>query len=264
MIGALVISHGSRRAAWVRLVDDAVRQAGAVSPFPVESAYLELVPGRLIQDGIDRLESQGVTELIVVPLFVSSGSTHLEEIAWALGVRPVCRFETELTPLRVSARVHLCLPIDADEDMVEILYENVLPLSQHPPEELVLVVGHGSSLPGFRDVWRRMLCETAALLRARGGFAAADGVMLLPDEAGEKLKYWRERRPELAAIAVPLFVGEGYFTEQVIPARLGGYDVRYNGRSLLPHPLLPRWMTRRIEAKAKELGMDDQAGETHL
>ncbi len=48
-IGVLIISHGSRNREWVRLVDEAV-------------------------------ERMSVTEMIVVPLFVSSGSKHVEEI----------------------------------------------------------------------------------------------------------------------------------------------------------------------------------------
>jgi len=264
MIGVLVISHGSRDAEWVRLVDEAIEPLRETLPYPVYGAYLELVEGRLIQDGIDALERLGAMDLIVVPLFVSSGSTHLEEIAWALGASPTCRFETDLTPFRVSARVHLCAPIDADDDVIEILYEKIAPLSQQPADELVLVVGHGSASKGFHRVWRDMLERAAERLRARGGFAAADVIMLLPDQVAWKMKLWRRRRPDLAPIVAPLFVSEGYFTEKVIPSRFHGYDVRYNGRSLLPHPLLSRWMTRRVEAKAKELASDDQASETHL
>jgi len=264
MIGVLVISHGSRNAEWVRLVDEAIEGLRTGVPYPVYGSYLELVDGRLIQDGIDALEGLGVRELIVVPLFVSSGSTHIEEISWALGARATCRFETDLTPFRVSARVSMCAPIDADEDVIEILYEKMLPLSRHPSDELVLVVGHGSVLKGFHRVWRDCLERAASRLQARGGFAAADAVMLLPDQVEWKLRRWRRRRPELTPIVAPMFVSEGYFTDKVIPSRFRGYDVRYNGRSLLPHPLLPRWMARRVEAKAKELETDGQASETHL
>jgi len=253
MIGVLVISHGSRDETWVRQVEEAVAPLRERFPYPVYCAYLELVEGRLIQDGIDALEAAGATELIVLPLFVSSGSTHLEEIAWALGVRPTCRFETDLTPFRLRANVRLCAPIDADDECIDILYEKLLPLSVDPSGELVFVVGHGSALPGFHATWRGVLEDAAAKLRARGGFAAADGVMLLPDQVRWKMKLWRKRRPELRVVLAPFFVSEGYFTEKVIPKRFEGYDVRYNGRALLPHPMLTRWMARRIAEMVKEL-----------
>ncbi|MBW7459714.1 CbiX/SirB N-terminal domain-containing protein, partial [Paenibacillus sepulcri] len=127
--GVLVISHGSREADWVRLVDDAVESAASlvkqplasgqtqagISPIvqgssslstaagkrlemaaasggqtvPVVSSFLEIVEGRLIQDGIDKLEAEGVTDIYVLPLFVSSGSTHVDDIAQAFGQAPV-------------------------------------------------------------------------------------------------------------------------------------------------------------------------------
>lgn len=266
MIGALVISHGSRNGEWVRLVDEAVEPLRSAFDFPIYSAFLEIVEGRLIQDGIDALEREGVTELIVLPLFVSSGSTHIEEIAWALGAKETCRCETDLERFRVRANVRLCAPIDADDEVVDILYEKMKPLSVRPSEELVLVVGHGSVVKGFHAVWRGVLAAAAEKLRVRGGFAASDTVMLLPDQVHWKMKWWQTRRPELRVIVAPFFVSEGYFTEKVLPTRFEGYDVRYNGQSLLPHPLLSRWMQRRIEERVKELAKDGQgqANETHL
>jgi sirohydrochlorin ferrochelatase len=264
MIGILIISHGSRNTDWVRLVDDAIAPLASIFSYPVISSFLEIVEGRLIQDGIDELERLGVTEMIVVPLFLSSGSTHVEEIAWALGVKETCRCDTDMEPFRIASKAHLCEPIDADDDVIDILYEKLRPLSRDPSRELVVIVGHGSIVRGFHSVWRRVLDTAAEKLRARGGFAEADGLMLLPDQVSWKLQAWRKRRPELTVLAAPFFVSEGYFTEKVIPERFEGYDVRYNGRSLLPHPLLSQWMERRIAEKVKELGTDGQESETHL
>ena len=73
--GVLIISHGSQEKTWVESVDDAISRLNLPDTLPVEAGFLELVEGRLIQDGINRLEAQGVTDLLVVPLFVSSGST---------------------------------------------------------------------------------------------------------------------------------------------------------------------------------------------
>lgn len=256
-VGVLVISHGSRNREWVRLVDQAIEPLRTVLEVPVVGAFLEIVEGRLIQDGIDSLESQGVTDIIAVPLFISSGSGHVEEISWALGAKHHCKVETDLEPFRLSSRVHLCGPIDDDPDIVDILYEKMVPLSQDPDREIIFVVGHGSILEGFHEVWRSMLERIAQRLREKGGFAAADGAMLLPNQIPWKLKLWRQKHPEWAVIVVPLFVSEGYFTEKVIPARFEGYDVRYNGRSLLPHPYLTHWMERRIAEKLEEIGKHD-------
>ena len=111
--GVLVISHGSRDEGWVQLVEDAVNAVRMPANVPMYASYLELVEGRLIQDGIDQLsKGQGVTDIIVVPLFVSSGSTHIDEISYALGVIAEPLLETDMEPLDIKARIHFTSPID--------------------------------------------------------------------------------------------------------------------------------------------------------
>lgn len=244
--GVLVISHGSRSAEWVRLVDEAVAGVRPFDGVPIRSSFLEIVEGRLIQDGIDELERQGVTDLIVVPLFVSSGSTHVDEIRYALGDLPAPSVATGLKPFRRNARVHVTPPMDDDPAVARIVYEKLRGLSERPERENVLLVGHGSGEADFYRRWRRGMESVAAQLKELGGFARVEAAALLPDEAAETGKRLREREPERALLVAPLFLSEGYFTEQVIPQRLAGLDYRYNGKAMLPHPLVSDWMERQI------------------
>lgn len=253
--GILVISHGSRSADWVRLVDEAVAHVRAPGGMPVFSSFLEIVEGRLIQDGIDALEAEGVTDLIVVPLFVSSGSTHIDEISYALGVQPEPILETDMTPFLRSAQVHMASPIDDHPLIAELVWEKVRELSLRPEREVLLLIGHGSIEKGFHLRWRRMLERLAARVREIGGFAEADVAMLLPDQTASKLRQWRERRPECDVVAAPLFLSEGYFTSTVIPSRLEGDGrIKYNGRALLPSPLISRWMEEQIDSVLERAG----------
>jgi sirohydrochlorin ferrochelatase len=240
--GVLVISHGSRNAEWVRLVDEAVADVAIPAQIPIESSFLEIVEGRLIQDGIDRLEDSGVTDLIVIPLFVSSGSTHIDEIAYALGVVSEPRLTTDLEPFRIRAAVHFCSPIDDDPISAEILYHKIQELSQQPASEIVLLVGHGNIEKGFHLKWRQGLESLAEQLKKRGHYAEVDVAMLLPDQVVRKMKWWQNHKPDHTVIIAPLFLSEGYFTEKVIPSRLEGFSYRYSGKSMLPSPLISRWM----------------------
>lgn len=245
--GVLVISHGSRSPHWVRLVDEAVQAVRRPSDVPICSAFLEIVEGRLIQDGIDSLERQGVTELLVLPLFVSSGSTHLDEIQYAFGLREQPTLETELEPFRLDARVWFGGTLDEDADTVaRMLMDQLQPLSHRPEREKVLVIGHGSAEEGFHERWRQGLDRIAGRLQTLGGFARAEGAMLLPDEAAERLARLSGDGSGEGVLVAPLFLSEGYFTEQVIPQRLTGQDYRYNGRAMLPHPLITGWMERQL------------------
>lgn len=247
--GVLIISHGSRDGTWVRLVREAC--AGMALPpdlagAPVECSFLELVDGFLIQDGIDRLEQAGVTDIIVVPLFLSSGSTHVAEIKWALGLREKPALPTDLARFRVRARLHMTEPIDDDPEIARVIADKLRPLSDRPAGELVLLVGHGSDEAPFRRLWERGLAGLAERVKAIGGYAAADYAMLLPDQTGRKMREWLGRRPDLAVIVAPVFLSEGYFTSRVIPRRFAGFPHRYGGRALLPSPRVSEWMARRV------------------
>lgn len=257
--GLLIISHGSRDTEWVRLVREAVTAVKLpkdIEDAPMECSFLELVKGCLIQDGIDRLERHGVTDIIAIPLFVSSGSTHIDEIGWALGTKDQPELETDLERFQVQANVHLCSPIDDDPEIAELLAEKLRPISEAPEREIVLIVGHGSKEKGFHARWRRGLVSLARQVQAIGGFAETDTAMLLPDQTVCKMKVWRERRPELDILIAPLFLSEGYFTNQVIPSRMEGFRYRYAGAALLPSPYITRWMERRIASKLDSITAD--------
>lgn len=243
--GVLMISHGSRDDAWVSLVDEAVQGISLREDLPVAVSFLELVEGRLIQDGIDALEAEGVTDILVVPLFVSSGSTHIDEIAYALGVKPEPELETDLELFTVSANVHYGNPVDDDPDIAVILWDKLRELSVHPQRETILLVGHGSVHDGFRQRWEQGIASLAQRVGQVSGVAAADYALLNPDSVRSKAEYWRQQGHEV--LVAPLFLSEGYFTKRVIPQRLEGVGYRYSGRTLLPHPLFPRWIERQVE-----------------
>lgn len=248
--GVLVISHGSREETWVELVDEAVRELAKDVDVPVVASYLELVEGRLIQDGIFALEGQGVTDMLVIPLFVSSGSTHVDEIAYALGVKAVPDKETDLEPFEVKARVHLGNPVDDDPDIAVMVWDKVRDLSYDPPSEVILLVGHGSRHESFRARWELGIESLARRVAGVSG-TSTDSALLNPGNIREKAAEWKERGYEV--IVAPLFLSEGYFTEKVIPDRLEGLSCRYSGRTLLPHPLLPQWMLRQVRTLLETL-----------
>ncbi|MCH1639882.1 cobalamin biosynthesis protein CbiX [Paenibacillus timonensis] len=247
--GVLVISHGSPDEHWVALVEAAVAEAAVDLPagLPLACAFLETVEGRLmIQDGIDRLESQGVTDMIVIPLFVSSGSTHIDEIAYALGVKDTPEKETDLERFRVSARVFFGDPIDDGPLVAAMVWDKVKRLSVRPEQEVLLLVGHGSVHPGFLQRWERGMASLAAQAGELAGLAGgADYALLNPDSVRSKMRYWSEQRG-MDVIVAPLFLSAGYFTKVTIPKRLEGLAHRYSGEALLPHPLAARWMSQQI------------------
>jgi len=250
--GVLVVSHGSRDEAWVRLVDETVAAARVPEGVAICGAFLELVEGRLIQDGIDRLEAQGVTDMLVVPLFVSSGSGHVDEIAWAFGARPAPAVPTDLEPFRVRARVRFGRPIGDDPDVAAVVRDKIRPLSVDPAREALLLVGHGQAAEPLDRLWRAELSALAERVRRLAGFATADFATMLPDRVGEAMERLARARPGCDVLVAPLFLSEGYFTRHALPERLAAYPHRYRSCALLPHPLMTRWLERTIEQGLEE------------
>ena len=157
--------------------------------------------GRLIQDGIDELEARGVDEMFVLPLFVSSGSTHVDDIRQAFGLPPAAFREGELEPFRVRARVTVGLPIDDDPIIAELIADNVRELSIAPEREALLLIAHGSRERGLNRIWRDGMRKLAARVRELGGFARAETAMLLPDQAACVMRALTKRQARAGGAA---------------------------------------------------------------
>ncbi|MCD4810665.1 MAG: CbiX/SirB N-terminal domain-containing protein, partial [Methanosarcinales archaeon] len=83
--GILVIAHGSPGEDWCAPVRDAVAEVDL--PYPVELGFLEFVPNETINFAVERLDDAGVTKIIAIPLFISSHSSHIQEIEYVVGLR---------------------------------------------------------------------------------------------------------------------------------------------------------------------------------
>jgi sirohydrochlorin cobaltochelatase len=53
-------------------------------------------------------------------------------------------------------------------------------------------------------------------------------------------------------LVLPLFLSEGYFTDQLIPSRLEGLKVEYFKSAYLPDPGVSRWMEAMVEELKKK------------
>lgn len=242
--GVLVIAHGSRDENWVQLVDAALQRLRTIFPgVPVTAGYLELVDGRLIPDGVRWLEGQGVTDIVAVPLFVSSGSTHIDEIQWALGVKAEPALETDLARVHTACRVHICPPMDDHPLIAEIVAERARALAENPAREVLVLVGHGSEHPGFRERWEGLLERLTRRVGQAVGFAKATYATFHPDTLRDRVAEAARRG---RVVVVPLFLSAGYFTRTVIPQKLAGLSYAYSGEAYLPHENVYRWLEETV------------------
>lgn len=237
--GVLVISHGSSNASWVSQVDECIKQVKLT--VPVVASFLEMVDGRTIADGIKQLEELGVSKIVAVPLFVSSGSTHIEEIRYLLGLTDNPRIAMREEPIAHQAEIQFVEPMNDHPLVMDILEEKANAL----PADRILLVGHGSDLPRFQAKWEQVAGAIAEKLQARVPASSVSYAFTLPDNLKSRLI---EESQQGSVFLLPLFLSEGYFTKKKIPSRVEGLSYLYEGKTYLPHPNITRW----IEAVAKE------------
>jgi sirohydrochlorin cobaltochelatase len=241
--GVLVISHGSRNASWIQKVHELVSQVGTA--LPIEATFLDMVEGYGIRDGAERLEAQGVQEILAVPLFVSSGSTHLNEIQYMLGLIPEPAIETELRPFSMKARITWAGPMDDHQEVRDILRDRIKEVSIDPAEETLMLVGHGSDIPGFKEKWLSLLERCASDLGSEMSFKRAAYATIHPDTVRERAVQAAERG---RLVVIPLFLSTGYYTDRVIPLKLSGIPHHYSGRAYLPDNRVAAWIEQRISS----------------
>ncbi|WP_134701430.1 sirohydrochlorin chelatase [Ammoniphilus sp. YIM 78166] len=246
--GILVISHGSRDQGWVEMIEHAVALAG--TDYPTETAFLELVAGKSIEDGVRKLESEGINRILVVPLFLTMGSTHLHEIQYALGLLPESPIPTDLERIHPRAHMVWCSPLESHPYVLAILEERIQQISVEPSQEILLLIGHGSDVEGFHERWEKLLSNITSRLQKRFGFLHATHATFHPDNI-------QERAQALAShgslIVLPFFMSEGYFTKSAIPRRLRGLQTLYEGHALLPHALVSAWIQNSVRSCDKEV-----------
>lgn len=240
-LAVLVIAHGSPRSEWNAMVDQAVKEARL--PIAVRVGFLSNVPERSIPLELAALEKDGARTVIVVPLFISAGSTHLNEIRYMLGLIPVPDIDTELRPIQTNAELIWCSPLDDADQAAHIWEVRLLELLQRPEQEVLLVIGHGSHVGGFRERWQSLLQAAASRLKQSYGLRQAAYATLLPDTVATTAASLAEQG---RLLVLPLFISEGYFTQKAIPAKLQGLNYVYSGKTYLPHPLMADWIKQTV------------------
>jgi len=83
-VGVLILAHGGKHSSWDETVKNATE--ALKQNYIVEVAFGMANPTTL-QDGIDKLESQGVTTIVVIPLFISSYSPIIRQNEYLFGIR---------------------------------------------------------------------------------------------------------------------------------------------------------------------------------
>jgi sirohydrochlorin ferrochelatase len=250
--GVLVVAHGDRRDDW----NEGVRRV--IAPlrdrYVVELAFLYPVPGESLQEGIDRLEAQGVDTILAIPLLASSYSEHFEELEYVLGLRDTVSSVTEAhTPVDVKTPIRLGRAIDSSPTVAKILERRAGKLSIDPPREALVLVGHGPNSEDYNRHWLRHMDTMGSAIQRELGFRRTHSRTLRDDappdirEAASRalrLVVERESR-DGSVLIVTLLISHGE-VQSGIKERLKGLTYSIADEGLATDPMIGIWVEEEI------------------
>lgn len=261
-IGTIVVAHGGGPE-WNAQVEAVLRDVRL--PGPVGVSFL-MGPGakaHRFQDVVSDLVRQGATEVVVVPMLVSSHSGHYEQIRYL--ARAVDSIDSRMMHhLHLSgiARAPAGIPIrltaamDDAPEVAEVLASRALALAKAPKEQALFLVGHGPNGAEDYAAWMDNLRRIADSVRARTGFRSVlvdlvrdDAPAAVRAEAVLRVRELVQLQRELTGrevVVVPILVSTGTVSRVKLPKDLAGLPMVYDAQALLPHPSMARWIESRV------------------
>ena len=267
--GILLLAHGGSpewNAQVTRLASDVDRSA------PTEVAF-GMATRANIQGAIDRLQARGATEIVAVPLFVSSWSSVITATEYLLGQRAEAPPELAVfakmnhgghhgadhgahaaadpqSPVQSRIPIRMTPALNAHPIVADILASRARSISHNAANEAVVIVAHGPVADAENVRWLEDMRSIASRIGAGSEFASIDCITLrddapkpVRDQATADLRALVSRRlaDGRRVLIVPLLVSFGGI-ERGLRERLDGLAYTMPASGLVPDERLVTWI----------------------
>jgi sirohydrochlorin ferrochelatase len=262
-VGTIIVAHGGSPE-WNAPVVELAKSVQTGGPVEVSFLMGAGAPTNRFQDAVARLERAGVSEIVVVPLLVSSHSGHYDQIRWlagdSVGLSETMHHHLHMAGIdrpKPSLRIRVTKAIDGSADIARVIAERATALAATPKERALLIVGHGPNSAEDNAAWMENLRMIADSVRRWTGFADVK-VGLVRDDApppvrAEAVRHVRDlidlqaRLTGKDVIVVPMLISKGAVSRDKIPADLAGLPHVYGKETIVPHPAVARWVEARVQ-----------------
>lgn len=268
--GVLLLAHGGQPQ-WNAHVEEVARQVNAQQP--VEIAF-GMATRANIQAAADKLVARGVTNIIAVPLFVSSHSSVITSTEYLLGLRTeapadLAKFAQmshgshspagehahhwaadPASPITSSVPVKMTAALNRHPLVGAILADRARAMSTAPANEAVIIVAHGPVPDDDNRRWLEDMGVLAEQVRAAAPFASVD-YMTVRDDAGPAIRdaATKELRRKVEAartagrrvLVVPHLLSFGGIERGVLK-RLEGLEYTIADKALIPDDRIVEWV----------------------
>lgn len=271
--GILLLAHGGG-AEWNDRVTQLVARVDKTQP--TEVAFGMATRANL-QAAIDRLVARGVTEIVTVPLFVSSWSSVITSTEYLLGQRaeapPALAIFAKMshgagghnghgahhgpatdpdgtTPVTSPVPIRMTPALNDHRVVAEILATRARAVGTDPASEALVIVAHGPTEEADNQKWLADMRSLARQLSASEEYASID-YLTVRDDAPKPI--WEKARTELRevvkkrtaegrrVIVVPLLISFGGI-EKGLRERLEGLTYTMATSGLMPDDRLAAWV----------------------
>jgi sirohydrochlorin ferrochelatase len=280
--GILLLAHGGS-AEWNARVADLAAQVNQTTPTEVAFG---MATRATMQAAIDRLVARRVTEIVAVPLFVSSWSSIITSTEYLLGLRAEAPAALAIyakmnhapaaagtsgspahdhdapavdgtTPIKAPVPIRMTPALKDHPIVADILASRARSISRDPAKEAIVIVAHG---PNKEDDNRRWLADMGSLanrIRTTGRFASID-YLTLRDDAPEPIRdratadlrglVLRHSQSGRRVLIVPLLVSFGGI-DKGLRERLQGLSYALPDAALMPDDRLVTWVLASAEGR---------------
>lgn len=277
--GILLLAHGGS-AEWNGRVTNLVAQVNATRPAEVAFG---MATRANIQNAVDKLVARGVTEIVAVPLFVSSWSTVITSTEYLLGLRPEAPAALAnyakmnhapggtataghdnhvaaidgTTPINSPVPVRMTAALNDHQTVVDILASRARAISRDPSKEALIIVAHGPNEEEDNRRWLADMGSVATRIKNTETFASLEYLTLrddapkaVRDAATMQLRGIVERELTVGrrVLIVPLLIAFGGI-ERGLQERLEGLPYTMAEAALMPDDRLAAWVVAMAERR---------------
>lgn len=258
-IGVLLVNHGSRSATWreeLLRLEERVRTRIMAEPGVValSTAFMEYTEPS-IATRLKELDAQGVSDVVIVPVFLTVSSHSFDDIPTIIGQkddphsRETMRLERieRYTP---KARVHLTPLLDFRNILQENLLRRAKALSKNPAEEGLALIAYGDAT--YEKEWAELVKNVAEYVKKQTGIEDYSygwcGHLVHYDPQKTTAAVEEVLAKKKRALVLPLLVAhDETFQVKIIGggiARVAGHDERvaYRADAILPDPGVEKWV----------------------
>ncbi len=282
--GILLLAHGGGPE-WNARVTALAAEVNRTRPTEVAFG---MATRATLQDGVERLVKRGATEVVAVPLFVSSWSSIITSTEYLLGLRAEAPEALAMyarmnhgaapaaaahgadaehhdhaagsdgtTPIASPVPIRLTPALNDHAIVAEILMSRARSISRDPRQEAVILVAHGPNEDDDNQRWLTDMASLTQQMRTREAFASIDALTLrddapkpVRDGATAALREVVERRLHEGrrVLIVPLLVSFGGI-DRGLQERLDGLTYTMPNAGLVPDDRLVAWVLAMAEKR---------------